>query len=125
MAKEPEPGKQEATEIYGNDIDEKIKASSPDMSRDCLLYLDKFSETVVGLPYSLWALLVSFWCLGWLLWLATLWGSQVVPSLSLKMSQNQHNSRFCISLPLSANGGHKWPRAHHSQVHSELYLRLC
>ena len=56
--------------------------------RTFLRYLDVFSETVAGLPYSLWALLVTSWWLGWLVWLVRLCGTQVFMSLSLKMSRN-------------------------------------
>ena len=38
----------------------------------CLRYLDEKSETVAGLPYSLWALLVTSWWLDWLVWLVRL-----------------------------------------------------
>ena len=57
--------------------------------RDQLLRsLNEISETVAGLPYSLWALPDCSWWLGWLVWLVRLWGTQVFVSLSLKMSRN-------------------------------------
>ena len=39
---------------------------------ECLRYLMEFSETVAGLAYSLWSLLVTSWWLGWLAWLVRL-----------------------------------------------------
>ena len=47
-----------------------------------------FSETVAGLPYSLWALPACSGWLGWLVYLVGLWGTQVFMSLSLKMSRS-------------------------------------
>ena len=50
--------------------------------------LNDFSETVAGLPYSLWALPACSGWLGWLVYLVGLWGTQVFMSLSLKMSRS-------------------------------------
>ena len=55
---------------------------------ECLRYLNELSETVAGLPYSLWALPACSGWLGWLVYLVGLWGTQVFMSLSLKMSRS-------------------------------------
>ena len=50
-----------------------------------LRYLNEISETVAGLPYSLWALPDCSWWLGWLVWLVRLWGTQNTRSLHLEI----------------------------------------
>jgi hypothetical protein len=50
--------------------------------------INDFSETVAGLPYSLWALPACSGWLGWLVYLVGLWGAHVFMSLSLKMSRS-------------------------------------
>ena len=42
---------------------------------------DEFSETVAGLPYSLWALSDASGWLSWVPWLVRLWGIQETRSL--------------------------------------------
>ena len=49
--------------------------------------LDDFSETVAGLPYSLWALSDASGWLGWVPWLVRLWGIQETRSLHLEISR--------------------------------------
>ena len=46
---------------------------------------DDFSETVAGLPYSLWALSDASGWLGWVPWLVRLWGIQETRSLHLEI----------------------------------------
>ena len=46
-----------------------------------------FSETVAGLPYSLWALSDASGWLGWVPWLVRLWGIQETRSLHLEISR--------------------------------------
>ena len=90
-------------------------------AREALRSLDDFSETVAGLPYSLWALPACSWWLGWLVWLVRVWGTQKNRSSSLKMSRN--TIRVFVVVPPHGRWG-TWPRAHHSQVHCELCLLL-
>ena len=50
-------------------------------------HLMDFSETVAGLPYSLWALSDASGWLGWVPWLVRLWGIQEMRSLHLEISR--------------------------------------
>ena len=52
-----------------------------------LRYLDGFSETVAGLPHSLWALSDASGWLGWVPWLVRLWGIQETRYLHLEISR--------------------------------------
>ena len=65
---------------------QKLHLQTPAEELDSSLRpLNEISETVAGLPYSLWALPDCSWWLGWLVWLVRLWGTQNIRSLRLEI----------------------------------------